>query len=275
MAIRCRRWWTARRPIPIRERPTWPAAEFIVGNPPFIGGKDIRRATWRCLRRGALVCAQAHERVSADFVMYWWDRAADFLRRKELRFAASASSQPIPSPRFSSAVMKRAWTGSIRSRLMAIPDHPWTKATRRQRRSHRHDGCRAGECREFSARQSQRCARYRPAGNSLSRKVRQDQLRLTIGADVSLNLTTRRKRGVGRRAGCRSSAQASSSRTEERNSHRAGPTRGVSTDIRPYRNGRDLTARPRGVMVIDLYGLEADEVRERYPEVYQHVLSDT
>jgi hypothetical protein len=24
------------------QRPTWPDAEFIVGNPPFIGGKDIR-----------------------------------------------------------------------------------------------------------------------------------------------------------------------------------------------------------------------------------------
>ena len=26
-------------------RPEWPPAEFIVGNPPFIGGKDIR-ARW-------------------------------------------------------------------------------------------------------------------------------------------------------------------------------------------------------------------------------------
>jgi restriction system protein len=29
---------------------------------------------------------------------------------------------------------------------------------------------------------------------------------------------------------------------------------------------------PRGVMVIDLFGLDADEVRKRFPEVYQHVL---
>ncbi len=33
-------------------------------------------------------------------------------------------------------------------------------------------------------------------------------------------------------------------------------------------------AAPRGVMVIDLFGLEADDVRKRYPEVYQHVLSE-
>jgi hypothetical protein len=57
----------------------WPEAEFIVGNPPFIGGKDMRsrldppgyaEAVWK-----------ANPRVppSADFVMQWWDRAAHLL----------------------------------------------------------------------------------------------------------------------------------------------------------------------------------------------------
>jgi hypothetical protein len=43
--------------------------------------------------------------------------------------------------------------------------------------------------------------------------------------------------------------------------------------IYPYRNGRDLASRPRGVMVIDLYGLSEAEVRAQHPAVYQHVLS--
>src|SRR5690606_11188585 len=42
--------------------------------------------------------------------------------------------------------------------------------------------------------------------------------------------------------------------------------------IRPYRNGRDLTGRPRGAMIIDLHGLESDEVRNRFPAVYQRLL---
>ncbi len=42
--------------------------------------------------------------------------------------------------------------------------------------------------------------------------------------------------------------------------------------IRPYRNGNDITDKPRGVMAIDLLGLEEDEVRARYPEVYQWLL---
>jgi len=46
---------------------------------------------------------------------------------------------------------------------------------------------------------------------------------------------------------------------------------GIQKYIRNYRNGRDLTNRPRGVHVIDLFGLSAEDVRERFPEVYQWV----
>jgi hypothetical protein len=50
-----------------------------------------------------------------------------------------------------------------------------------------------------------------------------------------------------------------------------GRISGLERHIRPYRNGRDLANKPRGVMVIDLFGLTAEEVRDKYPEVYQWV----
>ena len=50
-----------------------------------------------------------------------------------------------------------------------------------------------------------------------------------------------------------------------------GRTQGLEHVIREYRNGRDLTQKPRGVKVIDLFGLKAEEVREYYPTVYQWV----
>jgi hypothetical protein len=42
--------------------------------------------------------------------------------------------------------------------------------------------------------------------------------------------------------------------------------------IREYRNGRDLTATSRDSLVIDLFGLSAIEVRDRFPAVYQWVV---
>lgn len=41
-----------------------------------------------------------------------------------------------------------------------------------------------------------------------------------------------------------------------------------------YRNGKNLMARPRGVMVIDTYGLSETELRERHPAVWQHIHDD-
>jgi len=43
--------------------------------------------------------------------------------------------------------------------------------------------------------------------------------------------------------------------------------------IRPYRNGKDLTARPRGVFLINLFGLTESEVITQFPQLYQHVFT--
>jgi len=63
-------------------RPQWPEAEFIVGNPPFIGkGEPMRE---RLGDEYVAALDQAHEDMglSADFVMYWWDHAARLLTCK-------------------------------------------------------------------------------------------------------------------------------------------------------------------------------------------------
>src|SRR5208337_2816468 len=59
------------------KRPEWPAADYIVGNPPFIGKGAIMRAAFGDSYVEALWTAHPHMNDSADFVMYWWDRAAE------------------------------------------------------------------------------------------------------------------------------------------------------------------------------------------------------
>ena len=41
--------------------------------------------------------------------------------------------------------------------------------------------------------------------------------------------------------------------------------------IKPYLHNRDLKSRPRGVMVIDLFGYSQNEVRQRFPAIYQWI----
>jgi hypothetical protein len=115
---------------PNPRRPEWPAAEFIVGNPPFIGGKDIRARLGDALAE-ALWAAHKHMNESADFVMYWWDRAAELLTRKGtvLRRFGLVTTNSI-SQVFQRRVVERHLNAKKPiSIVMAIPDHPWTRAT--------------------------------------------------------------------------------------------------------------------------------------------------
>ena len=52
-----------------------------------------------------------------------------------------------------------------------------------------------------------------------------------------------------------------------------GCSSGADMLILGYRNGRDLTDRPRGVLVIDLFGTTPGQVLDDFPEIYQHVLT--
>ncbi|MBK8695201.1 MAG: hypothetical protein IPN17_23730 [Deltaproteobacteria bacterium] len=47
---------------------------------------------------------------------------------------------------------------------------------------------------------------------------------------------------------------------------------GLSGYIRPYLNGKDIAASSRQVMVIDCHQLSEEELRKRYPAVYQWLL---
>ena len=115
---------------PNARRPEWPEAEFIVGNPPFIGGKDLRARLGDAYTE-ALWAAHKHMNDSADFVMYWWDRAAEFLTAKgsPLRRFGFVTTNSI-TQEFSRRVMKKRMEAKTPiSLVMAIPDHPWTKAS--------------------------------------------------------------------------------------------------------------------------------------------------
>ncbi|WP_426147705.1 DNA methyltransferase [Polaromonas sp. DSR2-3-2] len=62
----------------------WPAADFIVGNPPFIGASTMRAALGDGYVQ-ALRGAWPEVPESADFVMYWWSRASTLLASGAVR----------------------------------------------------------------------------------------------------------------------------------------------------------------------------------------------
>ncbi|WP_297579349.1 DNA methyltransferase [Devosia sp.] len=113
----------------------WPEVEFIVGNPPFIGSRAMRDE----LGDGyveAIAVARPNVGMGADFVMHFWDAAAQRLTRNPTRsayrglrrfgFITTNSITQI----FSRRVLER-WTSARTpvSIVFAVADHPWMKAS--------------------------------------------------------------------------------------------------------------------------------------------------
>lgn len=260
---------------PNPRRPAWPEAEFIVGNPPFIGGKDLRS---RMAPGYAEALWKAHPQMneSADFVMYWWDRAAEILARKKsptrrFGFVTTNSISQVLQRR----VMERHLNAKVPvSLVFAVADHPWTKATLdsadvRIAMTVATLGACEGRCLEVV--EEAKLDTDEPLLRFLERNgaVNAD---LTVGVDVSKSTPLEANRGLCINGMKPLGAGFIVSRSEAE-ALGLGKRDGLEKHVRPYRNGRDLTSRPRNVYAIDLWGLSAEEVRTRYPEIYQHLLT--
>jgi hypothetical protein len=94
---------------------------------------------------------------------------------------------------------------------------------------------------------------------------------LRVGANVAGAQTLRANVGVSS-PGVKLHGAGFIVTDEEAQALGLGTIPGLEQHIRDYRNGKDLAARSRGVKVIDLFGLDADTVRQHFPAVYQWVV---
>jgi len=261
---------------PNPRRPSWPQAEFIVGNPPFIGGKDIRARLGDAVAE-ALWKAHRHINESADFVMYWWDRAAEILVAKgsPLQRFGFVTTNSI-TQEFSRRVIKKRMEGkSPLSIVMAIADHPWTKATKdaaavRIAMTVVDRGYRDGLMQEVIEERKLDTDQPEIEFRNKFGCVNPD---LTIGVNVASVTPLMASDGLCSRGVSLHGAGFIVFRNEAEHLG-LGKRAGLEKYIREYRNGRDLNGLPRNVLVIDLLGLDADDIRKRFPEVYQHVKAE-
>lgn len=113
---------------PNARRPDWPEAEFIVGNPPFIGNKRMVEFLGE---EYSLALRHTYGDVpeSVDFVMYWWDRAAEAVGGRRVRRFGLVTTNSI-TQNFNRRVLVRHMQAPKKpiSLAMASANHPWTKA---------------------------------------------------------------------------------------------------------------------------------------------------
>ncbi len=254
----------------VNPRPAeWPQADFIVGNPPFIGAKYIRDSLGDGYAE-AIRTTYPDVPESADFVMYWWHKAALLVHGgKAVRFGFITTNSLRQA--FNRRVVEQHIGAGKLSLHFAIPDHPWVDST---------DGA-AVRIAMTVVREGQ----HEGVLKRVTRELPQDSGEIAVDlADQNGVIGVDLKVGVAvARAFPLSANENLSNRgvmlfgsgfiVERDDAAKLGFGRvpGVESVIRPYRNGRDITGSSRNVLVIDLFGLSAEEVRSRFPEIYQWV----
>lgn len=263
----------------------WPKADFIVGNPPFIGGKDVRDRLGSGYFEALFRTTDVPE--SADFVMHWWDKAAMAVRKGGTRRFGFVTTNSITQLFSRRVIAKHLGAKDSLSLRFAIPNHPWVDEK---------DGA--------AVRIAMTVAGAGKAEglllNVVDESAAPDRIEffartgligsdLRVGADLTATVPLKandrlcspgvKLHGDGfivtaKEAivlDCRSVTIA---RGEvDTPAHVRTGFGNEPQVIFDYRNGRDLASHSRDAMVIDLFGLEEAEVRDRHPAVYQHLLA--
>ena len=259
---------TYRNPRPAQ----WPQADFIVGNPPFIGTARMREDLGDGYAE-TLRATYPDVPESADFVLYWWHKAAELTRTGNARRFGLITTNSLRQTFARRVVQAQLSAQPPLSLAFAVPDHPWVDtaegAAVRIAMTVGMPGEHSGELLEVTGEERQPDGSEKVSFRSQNGKISAD---LTTGANVTKAIELRANEGLGYR-GMQLIGSGFIVTPDEAKEIGLGKIRGLENYIRPYRNGKDLNDAPRGVLAIDLFGLEIDEVREKFPAVYQHVLT--
>ena len=254
----------------------WPEADYIVGNPPFIAGKDLRAELGDGYAE-ALWKAYPHMPGGADFVTYWWDKAADLVRKGAARRFGFITTNSITQT-FSRRVIQRQLDAKTPLYLtFAIPDHPWADG---QGAAAVRVAMTVGALVEHDERtgllktvvhEGQAPDRDGAVPVELYMKRGVIHSDLSIGADLNLCNPLSANKGLAC-MGVKLHGKGFLLNGNEWKYIASYSPNDAHNVVKKYINGKDLTGRNRGLMVVDLFGLQEEEVRKDHPVLYQLIL---
>jgi hypothetical protein len=244
----------------------WPQADFVVGNPPFIGDKRLRlsvgdgyvdalRKTWNDVPD------------SAEFVMYWWRKAALLIETNELQRFGFITTNSIKQT-FNRRVIEPHLASGLLSLSFAIPDHPWVDNADGAAVRIAMTVCTAGvfEGRLLSL------AEELPTGDDYV-EVKLSERKGLLFADLRIgaNVASAKALIANRNMSGNGVMLAGSGFIIDKNKANSFGY-GESSEIKQYRNGKDLTAKSRDAYIIDFFGLTMEEARTKNPAAFQWLL---
>lgn len=100
----------------------WPKAEFIVGNPPFVGNTKMRKSLGDEYAEGLRKTYSGRVPGFADFVTYWFEKARQNIEEGKTKRAGLISTNSIRGGANAEVLSRILETGGI---FLAWPDRAW------------------------------------------------------------------------------------------------------------------------------------------------------
>ena len=252
----------------------WPEAEYVVGNPPFLGKLYVASE----LGDGyAAALRNAYEGTvpdGSDLVLYWWQKAAALVRGGLLQRFGLVTTNSVTQT-MNRRILANALAADPPMHLAyAVPDHPWVEA---EGGAAVRIAMTVGAPGEGSGRLAVVVAEGAPEGFDdaipvvLRERIGRIQENLTIGPDVPSAGPLAANAALASMGPMLGSRGFTVEGGERDRLVRSDGDDAVAR-IRPLRNGKDLVASPRGLYVIDMAGLDESELRTRFPATYQWLL---
>jgi hypothetical protein len=249
-------------------RAEWPKADFIVGNPPFIGNPGMRAALGESYV-DALRAAYPEVPNSVDYVMYWWSRAATTVASAAARRFGLITTNSASQIR-NRGVIQGALNSGI-SLIFAIPNHPWVDSSDGAAVRIAMTAAAAGERDGTLAtveKESDAAGGEVEVALSITRALIHADLK--AGTDIT-RVSPLEANSLLCSPGVKLHGKGFIVSRGQAAALGLGRIPGLEKHIRNYRNGKDIAARPRGALVIDLDGLPIGKVQAAFPEVFQWV----
>jgi hypothetical protein len=238
----------------------WPRADFIIGNPPYMGSKRVREEFGDGYV-DALWTAYTEVPNSADFVAYWWWRSARLVASGEVIRAGLITTNSIAQSQNRRIISDAEAAGA--QVLWAVANHPWV------------DEADAAAIRVSMTvigreRKSAVLLQVDKMGRVTNEK-RASKLNADLSASVDVSsaahVSLLSNSGLSSR-GFQLGGAGFILDGDEATRIRAIPE--YVPLVRPYLNGRDVASHPRGVYLID-FGMQSEDEARQYPLLYDIV----
>lgn len=248
---------------------SWPETDYIVGNPPFIGDKRMRFA----LGTGYVDSLRStYESLggSSDYVMYWWDFAAKILLDGKARQFGLIATNSIRQNYNRRNVSRHLESKNPLSISFAVPDHPWVDAALGAAVRISMSVATAGEC--DGVLLSVRSEPDQLEGGKVEYVERRGAIcaDLTIGPNVA-GANRLASNAVISCPGVKLFGQGFVVDLDKAIALGLNRSEGLSLHLRPYLTAREVTQEPRNRYAMDFLGLTSDQVKDAFPECYQHL----